>query len=230
MLNKLMAATAVALRSGSRPSLMVTCRHSTSASSAVNSFLLRSLKEHYLEITRMPAPPKVSPPSSFSIITGALDGHGPVLTKNYGKEEVNISVMRLSNIVRGGGGDNDDDDINQLFLHVSVSKPEQKDTLHFLCGLYPDALGIHSVSMRPKGESSGSGFLLVPSSYNGPTFEDLDEKMRDMFHNYIEERGVNESLFPFLQAWLYVKEHRNLLRWFRSVGTFIYEPKNGKKD
>jgi len=49
----------------------------------------------------------------------------------------------------------------------------------------------------------------------------LDEETRDAFHNYIEERGINESLFPFLQAWLYVKDHRNLMRWFRSVGNFI---------
>lgn len=52
---------------------------------------------------------------------------------------------------------------------------------------------------------------------------ELDEKMRDVFHGYLEERGVNESLFPFLQAWLYVKDHRNLLRWFKSVGTFVHE-------
>lgn len=226
MLKKVMAATAVALQSSRRPSLMVTCRHSTSASSAVNSLLLRSLKEHYLEISRMTPPPKVSPPSSFSIIKGALDGKGPVLTRTYGKEEVNISVMRLANIIPGGGGD--DDEINQLFLYVTVSKPEQRDNLQFLCGLYPDALGIHSVSMRPKAEPSG--FFVIPSGYTGPVFEDLDEKMRDVFHNYLEERGISESLFPFLQAWLYVKEHRNLMRWFRTVGSFINENKNAKED
>ena len=52
---------------------------------------------------------------------------------------------------------------------------------------------------------------------------ELDEKMRDVFHSFLEERGVNESLFPFLQAWLYVKDHRNLLRWFKSVGTYVHE-------
>lgn len=176
----------------------------------------------------MTPPPKVSPPSPFSIVKGALDSNGPVLSRNFGKEEVNVSVMRLANIVPGGGGDDGDDEINQLFLHVTVSKPEQRDDLHFLCGMYPDALGIHSVSMRPKAESSG--FLVVPSGYNGPVFEDLDEKMRDIFHNYIDERGVNESLFPFLQAWLYVKEHRTLMRWFRSVGSFINERKNAKEN
>ncbi|XP_022992760.1 uncharacterized protein At2g39795, mitochondrial [Cucurbita maxima] len=228
MLKKVTAVAAVALRGSHRPSLMATCRHSTTVSTAVNSLLLRSLKEHYLEISRMTPPPKVSPPSSFSIIKGALDGNGPVLTRSYGNEEINVSVMRLANIVPGGGGDDGDDEINQLFLHVTVSKPEQRESLHFLCGLYPDALGIHSVSMRPKAESSG--FLVVPSGYNGPVFEDLDEKMRDVLHNYIEERGINQSLFSFLQAWLYVKEHRNLMRWFRSVGSFINEPKNAKED
>ncbi|KAL0687070.1 hypothetical protein Bca4012_086747 [Brassica carinata] len=47
--------------------------------------------------------------------------------------------------------------------------------------------------------------------------------MRDVFHSFLEERGVNESLFPFLQAWIYVKDHRNLLRWFKSVGTYESE-------
>lgn len=51
----------------------------------------------------------------------------------------------------------------------------------------------------------------------------MDEKLRDAFHSYIEERGVNESLFPFLQAWLYVKDHRGLMNWFKRVGTFINE-------
>lgn len=195
-----------------------------SVSSAVNSMLLRSLRDHYLEVSKMTPPPKVSPPSPFSIIKGALDSDGPVLKRSYGNEEISIYVMRLANIIPGG--DDEDDNINQLFLHVQVSKPGQKDSLHFLCGLYPDALGIHSVSMRPKLQSSG--FLVLPSQYNGPVFQDLNERMRDALHSYIEERGVNESLFPFLQAWLYVKDHRNLMHWFQRVGTFINEQKPSK--
>lgn len=171
----------------------------------------------------MSPPPKVSPPSPFTIIKGALDSNGPVLKRTYGKEEISIYVMRLANIIRGEGDDPEEGDaINQLFLHVDVSKAGQEDSLHFLCGLYPDALGIHSVSMRPKLDSSED---VVPSKYNGPVFEDLDEKMRDALHSFIEERGVNESLFPFLQAWLFVKDHRNLIRWFKSVGTFINDKK-----
>uniref|UniRef100_A0A1D1XGD5 Mitochondrial acidic protein mam33 n=2 Tax=Anthurium amnicola TaxID=1678845 RepID=A0A1D1XGD5_9ARAE len=111
-----------------------------------------------------------------------------------------------------------DEGINQLFLHVDVSKPGREEALHFLCGLYPDAIGIHSVCLRPKVIGPGS-----LRKYSGRIFQELDQKMRDAFHIYVEERGLNESLFPFLQAWLYVKDHRNLMRWFKSVGTFVSE-------
>ena len=112
---------------------------------------------------------KVSPPSPFSIVKGSLDADGPVLKRSYGNEEINIRVMRLANIIPGS--DEGDDEINQLFLHVDVSKPGQEDCLHFLCGLYPDAVGIHSVSMRPKPQLQSSGYLVPPTQYSGPVFE-----------------------------------------------------------
>lgn len=200
----------------------------TTGFAAVDSILLRSLRDHYQEVAKMTPPPKVSPPSHFTIVKGALDNHGPVLKRTFGSEQISIYVTRLGNIIRGGDDDDDDDDdgINQLFLHVEMSKPGQKNSLLFLCGLYPDALGIHSVSMRPKLESQG--LLIVPAQYTGPSFQDLDERMRDALHSYIEERGVNESLFPFLQAWLYVKDNRNLMRWFRQVGQYISEQNQAK--
>ncbi|ONK68832.1 uncharacterized protein A4U43_C05F16480 [Asparagus officinalis] len=131
--------------------------------------------------------------------------------------------MRLANIMPAGAEDDEDSDsISQLFLHVDVSKPGRSEGLHFLCGLYPDAVGIHSVCLRPKGPGSDPASL---SKNRGRVFQELDQKMRDGFHMYIEARGVNEKLFPFLQAWLYVKDHRNLMHWFKRVGTFINERK-----
>ena len=68
-------------------------------------------------------------------------------------------------------------------------------------------------------------FFFLSFDWLSVNYRELDEKMRDAFHSYIEERGVNESLFKFLQAWLYVKEHRNLMRWFKTMGLFV----DGKK-
>ncbi|KAK2634542.1 hypothetical protein Ddye_029334 [Dipteronia dyeriana] len=219
--NKGMLRKAIAGCTVHAPWRMIAIRPSTTtATSAVDSILLRSLRDHYQEVAKMTPPPKVSPPSSFTIVKGALENNGPVLKRSYGHEEINIYVMRLAQHYE------DDDVIDQLFLHVDVSKPGQKNSMQFLCGLYPDALGIHSVSLRPKLEADGS--LQDPSKYNGPVFGDLDERMRDEFHSYIEERGINSDLFLFLQAWLYVKENRNLMRWFRSVGLFVTDQKSTK--
>ncbi|KAJ6717437.1 MITOCHONDRIAL GLYCOPROTEIN FAMILY PROTEIN-LIKE [Salix purpurea] len=199
----------------------------TSKPAAVDNLLLRYLKEHYVEVSKMNPPPKVNPPSEFSIVKSALDGNGPVLTRTYGTEEIKLSVMRMAYAVPGGVEDDEnDEDMNQLFLHVDVSKPGQDKSLHFLCGLYPDALGVHSVSLRPKLDSAE--FLEVTATYSGPHFAELDERMRDAFHGFIEERGVDEKLFNFLQAWLYVKEHRSLMRWFKTAGAYINENKPAK--
>lgn len=226
MLRKALACAGNALKvQQHQPWRTIACRRSSSVSSAVNTIILRSLKDHYLEVSKMTPPPKVSPPTPFTVVKGALDRGGPVLRRTHGNEEIGISVMRLANIIPGGGEDEEEDGINQLFLHVDISKPGQKESLHFLCGLYPDALGIHSVSLRPKSESSE--FLAVPTNYSGPVFQDVDEKMRDALHSFIEERGINESLFPFLQAWLYVKDHRNLMRWFKKVGALVNDSKQG---
>ncbi|MCL7035675.1 hypothetical protein MKW94_010911, partial [Papaver nudicaule] len=82
--------------------------------------------------------------------------------------------MRLANFIPGAGGgdgagdDYEEDDINQLLIHVVVSKPNRKESMHFVCGLYPDAIGIHSVSLTPKTQASQ--FLAAPDKYAGPTF------------------------------------------------------------
>ncbi|KAG2592002.1 uncharacterized protein At2g39795, mitochondrial-like [Panicum virgatum] len=213
------------------------------SSSAVNSILLRSLKEHYLEVSKMAPPPKTSPPKPFTIVKGSLDqASGPVLCREYGDsgEEISISVARLANILppdADADADSDSDaaggdggmtaSISQLLLHVDISKPGAGKSLQFLCGLYPDAVGIHSVCLRSKDAESWEGNMASKGGeeYRGRIFQELDEKVRDALHHYIEARGINEKLFPFLQAWLYVKDHRNLIRWFKSVGTFISEPK-----
>lgn len=116
---------------------------------------------------------KVNPPSPFTVVKGSIDTDGPVLRRTLNNEEITVYVTRLATIVPDGVGEDDgnDDDINQLFLHVSISKPQQDDSLHFLCGLYPDALGIHSISMRPRAEAEALGLVVAPSKYNGPVFE-----------------------------------------------------------
>ncbi|KAK2971310.1 hypothetical protein RJ640_001336 [Escallonia rubra] len=121
---------------------------------------------------------RVTSPRRFSSVSTAVNSIVLRCERGAGKwrpcsetdirEEISISVMRLANIIPGEG-DEDDGGINQLFLHVDVAKPGQMKALHFLCGLYPDAWAIHSVSMRLKAESSD--FIVDPNKYSGPIFQ-----------------------------------------------------------
>jgi hypothetical protein len=154
------------------------------SSSAVNSILLRSLKEHYLELSKMRPPPKMSPPKPFTIVKGALDEpSGAVLRREYGEagEEISISVARLANILPSEAEADSDSDgavgmslsIGQLFLHVDISKPGSGKSLQFLCGLYPDAVGIHSVCLRSKNAGSLDGDVASKGggAYRGRIFQ-----------------------------------------------------------
>lgn len=103
----------------------------------------------------------MSPPSAFTIVKGALESSNkPVLERSYGSDEhISLYVMRLSNPIE------EEDVLDQLFLHVEISKPTLSNSLQFLCGLYPDALGIHSVALRPSLQTP-----LLPTQYAGPSF------------------------------------------------------------
>uniref|UniRef100_A0ACD5X6N3 Uncharacterized protein n=1 Tax=Avena sativa TaxID=4498 RepID=A0ACD5X6N3_AVESA len=149
------------------------------SSSAVNSIILRSLKEHYLEVSKMAPPPKISPPRPYTIVKGALDqSTGPVLRHVYGEagEEISISFARLANIMPPGadsdysnsnGGGGASESISQLFLHVDISRPESSKSMQFLCGLYPDAVGIHSVCLRLKTVPSGAAAVAMAAKGGG---------------------------------------------------------------
>ncbi|WOK97850.1 hypothetical protein Cni_G06558 [Canna indica] len=200
-------------------------RRQLSISAAVNYDLLHSVDENFREVCKIaPSPKKVTPPLPYSIVKGALErSDGQVLRREYGDEEISISVMRRALAIPSRSGDTKDgaddlghDFINELFLHVSVSRPMRSNSLLFLCGLYPDAVGIHSVCLLSK---------LTPGLYQGRVFLELDQKLRDQFCLYLEERSVDERLFPFFQSWLYQKDHHNLMNWFSNISKFINDIK-----
>ncbi|BBN68452.1 Mitochondrial glycoprotein family protein [Prunus dulcis] len=202
MWRKAIATTARGVGALHHPWRTIAHGHSTavSPSDAVNSILLRSLKEHYLDVTKMNPPPKINPPSPFTVVQGSLDGNGPALKRTFGDEEITISVMRLANIVPGDGGEDDGADDGDEIKPVVPARRRFETRAEGCFGCIFRRPNLGRCALNSKSIKS-----------------DLDEKIRDAFHNYIEERGVGDSLFPFLRAWLYVKDHRNLMRWFKSV-------------
>ncbi|KAG6538559.1 uncharacterized protein LOC122012434 [Zingiber officinale] len=213
-------AAAVAVAAAARIS---TSRRWISTAVDVNFEIRRAVEESFREVSMISPPPKkVNPPPSYSIVKGALKrSEGPLLRRVYGDEEITLSVVRRAVALPShdsSNGDGAEDHspgfISDLLLHVGVSRG-RSNSLLFLCGLYPDSVGIHSVCLLSK---------LNPDSYQGRVFMELDEKLRAQLSRYLEDRGVDDRLFPFVQDWLYLKNHHNLVNWFGKLGQFV----NGK--
>jgi len=53
------------------------------------------------------------------------------------------------------------------------------------------------------------------TAYNGPEFEDLDDKLQEAFDEYLGELGMNSEICDFVDAMASDKEQREYVRWLR---------------
>jgi len=59
------------------------------------------------------------------------------------------------------------------------------------------------------------------SSYNGPDFEDIDDKLQEAFDEYLAEVGMNNEVCDFIDAMALDKEQREYVRWLRITKEFL---------
>lgn len=59
------------------------------------------------------------------------------------------------------------------------------------------------------------------TSYWGPPFQDLDERLNEAFYKYIEELGINDELANFIVEYAQVKESRLYLQSLTNLKDFI---------
>jgi complement component 1 Q subcomponent-binding protein len=59
------------------------------------------------------------------------------------------------------------------------------------------------------------------SSYNGPDFEDIDDKLQGAFDEYLGEVGMNNELCDFIDAVALDKEQREYIRWLQISQKFL---------
>jgi len=58
------------------------------------------------------------------------------------------------------------------------------------------------------------------SGYNGPEFEDLDDKVQEALDEYLAELGMNTAVCDFMDAMAVDKEQREYIRWLKNVEKF----------
>jgi len=59
------------------------------------------------------------------------------------------------------------------------------------------------------------------SSYNGPEFEDLEEKLQEALDEHLSEMGVDSNICDFIDAMALDKEQREYIRWLQNTLKFI---------
>jgi len=59
------------------------------------------------------------------------------------------------------------------------------------------------------------------SSYNGPEFEDLDDKLQEAFDEYLAELGMSSEVCDFVDAMAMDKEQREYVRWLTVAKKFV---------
>jgi len=59
------------------------------------------------------------------------------------------------------------------------------------------------------------------SAYNGPEFEDIDDKLQEAFDEYLAEVGMNNEICDFIDAMALDKEQREYIRWLNNTKKFL---------
>jgi len=59
------------------------------------------------------------------------------------------------------------------------------------------------------------------TSYNGPEFEDLDDKLQEGFDEYLAELGITSEVCDFVDAMALDKEQREYVRWLKTANSFL---------
>ena len=58
-------------------------------------------------------------------------------------------------------------------------------------------------------------------AYGGPTFDDLDNKVKTAFTEFLAERGFDNELSEYIPAYLDFKEQAEYVNWLEGVHSFV---------
>ncbi|KAL3146728.1 hypothetical protein ABBQ38_014715 [Trebouxia sp. C0009 RCD-2024] len=160
------------------------------------------------------------PPEGWQLTETPGDTH-MTLKKTHGSEKIQIDLMVNDQPVDPGEvyqemaeGDNEEVDVDVgVHFNASVTKGEQ--SLVFECKSDGTYLDIQHLSLELTDESPEE------STYTGPVYANLDEKLLQEFPAYLEERGIDADMGNYLLALVNDKEEREYKSWLEHVQKFL---------
>ncbi|KAL6601584.1 hypothetical protein ACP70R_044804 [Stipagrostis hirtigluma subsp. patula] len=99
-----------------------------------------------------------------------------------------------------------------LSLVVEVARGDR--VLGFVCSAWPDDLAVRHVLTLGTGAGNNG-------SRGGRDFHKLEAREREAVSNFLKEREVDGELAEFLHDYMANKEKMELLRWLKTVKSFV---------
>jgi complement component 1 Q subcomponent-binding protein, mitochondrial len=105
-----------------------------------------------------------------------------------------------------------------VHLDITISKPGDQ-SLEIRAVANDGVIEIDSIQHLESSKPREGEEDLLP--YGGPSFDNLDPELRELFTPYLEERGINNELAQILPSLIEVKEQNEYEAWLRGLRKFI---------
>lgn len=193
-------------------------RHFAAASEQLAKCLQGEIKhedENYKQSKEIAAFLKSSP---FKFVEDDGDVN-MMLTREVGGNTVKIEWQLSSPFdpdadMEGGEAEQQATDIS-----VTVESKANGSGLMFYCSTQPGEdhrYVIGNVRAFANAEERDSA-----SAFNGPEFDDLDDKLQEAFDEYLAEVGMSVEVCDFVDAMALDKEERDYIRWLKTAKSFV---------
>jgi len=169
--------------------------------------LVKKLQDE-LEYEKRQEAEKLQPPPFFHV--ESPEGAGEIILRRaYDKEDIAVLVS----VDPESYAESEEEGAAPVFgFQVSISKDGDAPPLEFDCQTDGGKVVINNVGFATSNEDF--------TAYS-PSFTELDPALETLFHDYLEERGINAEFVSSLYDLVEAKEQEEYVRWLAEVQKFI---------
>jgi complement component 1 Q subcomponent-binding protein len=156
--------------------------------------------------------------SDFKFVEEAGDVN-MMLERDFGNKVARIEWQLTSPYAPDGEMEEDDAQEDSTDFVVTVEDKEGSAGLSFYCSTQGGEDHRYIIG-NVKNYSSAEEKEGV-TSYNGPDFEDVDDKLQEAFDEYLADVGLNSEVCDFIDATATDKEQKEYIRWLQISHKFL---------
>ncbi|KAJ3271953.1 Mitochondrial acidic protein mam33 [Terramyces sp. JEL0728] len=121
--------------------------------------------------------------------------------------------------------ESEEEPISPVTVSILIEKDNHDGALEITAVAQDETFFIENVTyLKSKSvahDSSAEADWVRRGDFGGPSFSEMDEKLIETFHKYIEERGFDSELSNFVADYVVLKEQNEYERWLKNLSEFV---------